>query len=66
MLLDETYVRLVGKFPLAWRDQGDRPWHILKTRERLEAEDNGTARQDEYYMSDDSLKLCALLVCSRG
>ena len=48
--------------PGAWREQKDRPWHLLKTQDGLEKEDNGLADPRQYYMDDDHLKFIALII----
>ena len=62
LYLGETYVRLMGRIPWAQGAKEDTPWHALKSQETLGAEERGSAKQDEYYMSDDELKFVTLLV----
>jgi len=62
LYLDETYERPMGRTPWAQRAKADRPWHVLKSQEALDAEEKGSARKDEYYTSDDQLKFLAMLV----
>ena len=51
-LLDKTYVKLVGLYDWAWRETKLRPWHALKTQDRLLREDSGSDKFDEYYLSE--------------
>ena len=44
-LLDKTYVKLAGLHDWAWRETKLRPWHALKTQDRLLREDSETVRQ---------------------
>ena len=39
-----------------------RPWHALKTEDRLQSEDTGLVRKDQYYLNGDEFKLLALIV----
>ena len=60
--LDDTYERMMGKHRWAFRKKEDRPWHKLKDRETLDAEERGIALKDQHYMSDDQMKMLALLI----
>ena len=62
-LLDETYERLVGRtHSHAFRDKADRPWHVKKDQETLDAEERKQIPIDKYYMDDDQLKSIALMI----
>ena len=61
-LLDKTYVELVGPYGWARRETKLRPWHALKTQDRLLRADSGSDKLVEYYLSEDEFKLIALVI----
>ena len=60
--LDETYERLMGKNRWAYRSKEDRPWHTKKDQETLDVEERRDAQKDRHYLSDDQLKMFALMI----
>ncbi len=52
---------MTSKTRKAYRDKEDRPWYKLKYEKTLDAEEKGSVRKDLYYLTDDQLKMFALL-----